>query len=158
MSPGSYGMSEQAAKVKPRPEPLPQDPGGRFRGTYAQGPSGNDAWRWCAFAIYPPSTPGRQQSSPWTEETEWYPGSPWPSEEDPDQTSLRAGTPEISSSGARRRPCSSRSPSCYVLLWRTAATIEDNVQKYGLGNTWPPTRHITVPHCDLCSRLAGLVQ
>ena len=42
MSRGRYGMSGQAAKVKPRPELPPQDPGGRFRGTYAQGPSGND--------------------------------------------------------------------------------------------------------------------
>ena len=32
----------RAAKVKSRPELPPQDPGGRFLGTYAQGPSGND--------------------------------------------------------------------------------------------------------------------
>ena len=36
-------MSREAAKVKPRPELPPQDPGGRLRGTYAQGPLGNDA-------------------------------------------------------------------------------------------------------------------
>ena len=36
-------MSGRAAKVKPRPEPPPQDPGGRFGGSYVQGPSGNDA-------------------------------------------------------------------------------------------------------------------
>ena len=34
MSPGRYDKSGQAAKVKPGPEPPPQDPGGRFRGTY----------------------------------------------------------------------------------------------------------------------------
>ena len=43
MSPGRDGMSGRAVKVKPRPEPPPQDPGGRFQGTYAQDPSGNDA-------------------------------------------------------------------------------------------------------------------
>ena len=42
MSPGRDGMSERVAKVKPRPKPPPQDPGGRFRGTYAQGPLRND--------------------------------------------------------------------------------------------------------------------
>ena len=42
-SPGRDGMSGQTAKVKPRPEPPPQDPSGRFLGTYAQDPSGNDA-------------------------------------------------------------------------------------------------------------------
>ena len=30
MSPRRYGMSGRAAKVKPGPEPPPQDPGGRF--------------------------------------------------------------------------------------------------------------------------------
>ena len=34
---GRDGMSGQTVKVKPRPEPSPQDPGGRFLGTYAQG-------------------------------------------------------------------------------------------------------------------------
>ena len=87
MSPGKDGMSRRAAKVKPRPEPPPQDPGGRFRGTYAQGPSGNDAWRWCACAMYPSSTPGRQQSSSWTEETERYPGFP------SSQRRIRNGSP-----------------------------------------------------------------
>ena len=43
MSAGRYGMSRRAAKVKPGPEPPPQDPGGRFRGTYALGPLGNDS-------------------------------------------------------------------------------------------------------------------
>ena len=38
MSPGRDGMSGRTAKVKPRPEPPPQNPGGRFLGTYAQGP------------------------------------------------------------------------------------------------------------------------
>ena len=38
MSPGKDGMSGRTAKVKPRPEPPRQDPGGRFLGTYAQGP------------------------------------------------------------------------------------------------------------------------
>ena len=42
-SPGRDGMSDRVAKVKPRPEPPPQDPVGRFLGTYAQGPLGNDA-------------------------------------------------------------------------------------------------------------------
>ena len=37
MSPGRDGMSGRAAKVNPRPESPPQDPGGRFLGTYAQG-------------------------------------------------------------------------------------------------------------------------
>ena len=37
-SPGRDGMSERTAKVKPRPELPPQDPGGRFLGTYAQSP------------------------------------------------------------------------------------------------------------------------
>ena len=37
-SPRKDGMSGRAAKVKPRPEPPPQDPGGRFLRTYAQGP------------------------------------------------------------------------------------------------------------------------
>ena len=37
-SPRRDGMSERTAKVKPRLEPPPQDPGGRFLGTYAQGP------------------------------------------------------------------------------------------------------------------------
>ena len=36
-------MSWRTAKVKPRPELPPQDPGGRFPGTYAPGPRGNDA-------------------------------------------------------------------------------------------------------------------
>ena len=56
-------MSRQAAKVKPGPEPPPQDPGGRIRGTDALGPLGNEVRRWCACAMCPPSTPGRQQSS-----------------------------------------------------------------------------------------------
>ena len=34
-SPRRDGMSGQMAKVKPRPEPSPQDPGGRFLGTCA---------------------------------------------------------------------------------------------------------------------------
>ena len=38
MSPGRYGMSKRAAKVKPGPELPPQDPGGRFQGTNAPGP------------------------------------------------------------------------------------------------------------------------
>ena len=38
MSPGRYGMSRRAAKVKPGPEPPPQGPGGRFHGTSALGP------------------------------------------------------------------------------------------------------------------------
>ena len=38
MSPERVGMSGRTAKVRPRPEPPPQDPGGRFPGTYAQGP------------------------------------------------------------------------------------------------------------------------
>ena len=38
MSPERDGMSGRTAKVKPRPEPPPQDPGGRFPGTYAPGP------------------------------------------------------------------------------------------------------------------------
>ena len=38
MSPGRYGMSRRAAKVKPGPEPPPQDPGGRFQGTSVRGP------------------------------------------------------------------------------------------------------------------------
>ena len=41
MSPRRDGMSGQVAKVKPRPEPPPQDPGGRFPRTEAQGPLGN---------------------------------------------------------------------------------------------------------------------
>ena len=43
MSPGRHDMSRRAAKVKPGHELPPWDPGGRFRGTYALGPSGNDA-------------------------------------------------------------------------------------------------------------------
>ena len=42
MSPGRDAMSGRTAKVKPRPEPPPQDPGGRFPGTDAQGPEGSD--------------------------------------------------------------------------------------------------------------------
>ena len=38
MSPGRDGMSGRAAKVKPRPELSPQGPGGRFLGSYEQGP------------------------------------------------------------------------------------------------------------------------
>ena len=38
-----------------------------------------------------------------------YHGPTWLSEEDPERTSPRYGMPEISSSGARRRPCSWRS-------------------------------------------------
>ena len=51
------------AKVKPRTVPPPQGPGGRFRGTDGQCPSSSDAERWYACTTYPPSTPGRQQSS-----------------------------------------------------------------------------------------------
>ena len=43
MRPGRDGMSGRTAKVKPRPEPPPQDRGGRSLGTYEQGPLGNDA-------------------------------------------------------------------------------------------------------------------
>ena len=43
MNPGRDGLSGRAAKVKPRPELPPQDPGGRLRGTYAQSPLANDA-------------------------------------------------------------------------------------------------------------------
>ena len=38
MSVERVGMSGRMAKVRPRPEPPPQDPGGRFLGTYAPGP------------------------------------------------------------------------------------------------------------------------
>ena len=38
MSPERVGMSGRTVKVRPRPGPPPQDPGGRFLGTYAQGP------------------------------------------------------------------------------------------------------------------------
>ena len=58
MSPGKYGMSGRAAKVKPGSEPPPQDPGGRLRGTNVLGLLGNDVGRWCACSLYPPSTPG----------------------------------------------------------------------------------------------------
>ena len=42
MSPGRYGMSRRAAKVKTGLEPPPWVPGGRFRGTYELGPPGNE--------------------------------------------------------------------------------------------------------------------
>ena len=105
-------MSGQAAKVKPRPEPLLQDPGGKFRGTYVLGPMVMTR----EGGVPAPCT--RLQHLGDSEvllETERYPGSTWLSEEDPERISPRTGTPEISSSGARRRPCSFRSPLCYVL-------------------------------------------
>ena len=58
MSPLREDMPKRMAKVKPGPTSAPQGPGGRFRGTYALGPSCNEAGRWCASAKYPPSTPG----------------------------------------------------------------------------------------------------
>ena len=144
MSPGRDDMFGRTAKVKPGPALPPQGPGGRFQGTCVPGPSSNGAWRWGDSEVFLEQK--RQIDTP---------GLPGLLGSALVRVFLKAGMPEISSSRPRRRPCSSRSLSCYIPRWRTTAHIVGDVEWYGPGNTWPPTQDITVSHCNLCSRSRG---
>ena len=152
MSPLREGMSGWTAKVKPGSALAPQGPGGRFRGTYALGPLVNTTGRWCASASTRLQHLGdsevllfRDRAIPRVFLARG--GGPRKG-----RVSPKTGTTEISSSGARRRPCSSLSPSCHVQRERTTAHITDDVGSRGPGKTWLSPLDPTVSHCD-CARV-----